>query len=132
MGSPEFEKWQVECYPHPAIIELFGLEERLKYKKGRVDQKRSGQICLARYIKSLKTYPSLPLLISSDCEMYLDYERIKKLQGARLKSNEDAMDAIVCLIVAGLYAIGKPMNRFGDLKSGYIVVPRINPSTEHD
>ena len=26
-------KWQIECYPHPAIIECFALPERLAYKK---------------------------------------------------------------------------------------------------
>ena len=126
MGSPEFDKWQLECYPHPAIIEIFGLEERLKYKKGKVAQKRESQIHLAQYIRTLKTFPSLSLLISAGCDMYLDGKRIKELRGAGLKSNEDALDAIICLFIAGLYAIGQPVRRFGDLKYGYIVVPRIN------
>ena len=124
MGRPDIEKWQLECYPHPAIIEIFGLEERLKYKKGRVAQKREGQIHLAQYIRTLKTFPSLSLLISADCDMYLDSKRIKELQGASLKSNEDALDAIICLFIAGLYAIGQPVKSFGDLKYGYIVVPQ--------
>ena len=132
MGSPEFEKWQLECYPHPAIIELFGLEERLKYKKGKAEQKRAGQICLAQYIRTLESYPSLPFLISSGCNMYLDSKHIRELQGARLKSNEDALDAIVCLFIAGLYAIGQPMTIFGDLESGYIVVPQVKPLTKCD
>ena len=126
LGNPKFEKWQLECYPHPAIIELFGLEERLKYKKGRVDQKKTGQTCLAKYIRTLETSPYLPLHISSDCNMYLNNERINELQGARLKSNEDALDSIVCLFIAGLYAVGHSMNRYGDLNSGYIVVPQVN------
>ena len=132
MGSPNIEKWQIECYPHPAIIELFGLEERLKYKRGRINQKRSGQVCLAQHIRTLESYPSLPLLITPGCDKYLDSNCIKELRGTRLKSNEDALDAIVCLFIAGLYTIGQPMTIFGDLKSGYIVVPKTKPLTEHD
>ena len=30
----ESRKWQIECYPHPALIEVFDLENRLQYKKG--------------------------------------------------------------------------------------------------
>lgn len=29
------QKWQLECYPHPALIEIFQLPERLFYKKAR-------------------------------------------------------------------------------------------------
>jgi predicted RNase H-like nuclease len=36
------EKWQIECYPHPAIIEIFGLEKRLLYKKGKIEEKKEG------------------------------------------------------------------------------------------
>ncbi len=36
------ERWQIECYPHPAIIEIFGLPERLKYKKGNVADRGTG------------------------------------------------------------------------------------------
>lgn len=43
--------WQIECYPHPAIIEIFGLNRRLKYKKGTVAEKRTGQKYLATLIK---------------------------------------------------------------------------------
>jgi predicted RNase H-like nuclease len=29
LGASDDLRWQVECYPHPAIIEIFGLKERL-------------------------------------------------------------------------------------------------------
>ena len=35
--------FQIEVYPHPAIIEIFGLSERHQYKKGRVDERRNGK-----------------------------------------------------------------------------------------
>lgn len=44
-------KFQIECYPHPAIIEVFGLKERLRYKKGTISEKKEGQMKLANYIK---------------------------------------------------------------------------------
>jgi predicted RNase H-like nuclease len=39
LGQPGKVRWQIECYPHPAIIEIFGLPERHQYKKGSVDVK---------------------------------------------------------------------------------------------
>ena len=40
-----------EMYPHPAMVELFALERTIKYKKGRVAQKRVGQRELADAIR---------------------------------------------------------------------------------
>lgn len=47
-------EWQIECSPHPAIIECFGLPERLAYKKGSVADRKAGQIELANLILSLE------------------------------------------------------------------------------
>ncbi|MEJ2621329.1 MAG: hypothetical protein P8163_14015 [Candidatus Thiodiazotropha sp.] len=41
------KKWQIECYPHPAMIEMFRLDRRLSYKKGLVAEGRAGQKQLA-------------------------------------------------------------------------------------
>jgi predicted RNase H-like nuclease len=41
------KKWQIECYPHPAMIEMFRLDRRLAYKKGQVAERRAGQKRLA-------------------------------------------------------------------------------------
>ena len=41
------DRFQIEIYPHPALIEIFDLPHRLLYKKGNVDSKRGGQIALA-------------------------------------------------------------------------------------
>jgi predicted RNase H-like nuclease len=117
------EKWQIECYPHPAIIEIFGLSERLKYKKGRVAEKKTGQIQLATLISSLSNNPTLPLRLSSDVRVLIDPAHIDALRGQSLKSNEDMLDAIICLYVAGLYALGARHRIFGDPTEGYIWVP---------
>ena len=100
------EKWQIECYPHPAIIEIFGLPERLKYKKGRVAEKKAGQKQLASHISSLSNSSILPLRLGSDVQEFIEPAHIDALRGKALKSNEDMLDAIICLYVAGLYAIG--------------------------
>ena len=116
-------KWQLECYPHPAIIEIFGLKERHAYKKGRVAGRRAGQRALARYIAQLAVSPVLPLLLASGMDDCLSEDRIHKLCGAALKHNEDLLDALICLYVAGLYAKGLRARVFGDTQDGYVYVP---------
>lgn len=54
-------RWQIECYPHPAIIELFDLPERLSYKKGTVRQRREGQVKLCEMLATLADAPVLAL-----------------------------------------------------------------------
>jgi len=121
LGKP---KWQIECYPHPAIIEIFGLSSRLAYKKGRVVEKKTGQKQLVSLIKSLSSSPALPLHFSMAVHKHLDEARINSLRGKELKSNEDALDAIICLYIAGLYAADAPGTIFGNENDGYIWVPQ--------
>ncbi|MCG7896883.1 MAG: DUF429 domain-containing protein [Candidatus Thiodiazotropha lotti] len=117
-------KWQIECYPHPAMIEFFGLDRRLLYKKGPVAQKRAGQKQLAELIGRLISSPVLPLEIDPDLHNYFDPAEIDQLAGRSLKSNEDALDAVICLYIAGLYALNTPGLVFGDVETGYIWVPQ--------
>jgi predicted RNase H-like nuclease len=116
-------KWQIECYPHPAIIEIFGLPERLKYKKGRVSEKKIGQHKLATLIQSLGRSQILKIVFNNVTNQILDRDFIESLQGKSLKSNEDALDSILCLYISGLYAINHAGNVFGNVDSGYIWVP---------
>ncbi|MCG7938766.1 MAG: DUF429 domain-containing protein [Candidatus Thiodiazotropha lotti] len=117
-------KWQIECYPHPAMIEVFGLDRRLLYKKGPVVQKRAGQKQLAELIGCLISSPVLPLEIDPVLRRYFDPTEIDQLTGRSLKSNEDALDAVICLYIAGLYALNTPGLVFGDVEAGYIWVPQ--------
>ncbi|MEW8624991.1 MAG: DUF429 domain-containing protein [Candidatus Thiodiazotropha sp.] len=117
-------KWQIECYPHPAMIEIFGLGRRLLYKKGLVAQKRAGQKQLAELIGCLNGSPVLPLEIDPSLQHYFDPSEIDRLTGRSLKSNEDALDAVICLYIAALYALNTPGRVFGDLEAGYIWVPQ--------
>lgn len=119
------DRWQMECYPHPAIVEIFGLPERLKYKKGRVAQKKQGQKELSRLILSLQDSPVLKLNVEQISQQFFSGDHIDGLRGKALKSNEDALDAIICLYVAGLYSAGQKERLFGNRQDGYIWVPQV-------
>ncbi len=123
LGDPTRGAWQIECYPHPALIELFSLAERLAYKKGNVNDRRCGQAALARHIKALEDSAVLSFHTGPECEELLDEECIYKLRGRALKHNEDGLDALVCLYIAALYQARRPSRAFGNRESGYIVVP---------
>ena len=123
LGDPGKTAWQVECYPHPALIEIFDLEQRLPYKKGTVQDKRDGQIRLAGLIRGLAKRNGLKLVIDERWNHYFDSANIHSLTGQALKNNEDALDAVICLYIAGLYAVEDNIQCFGDTKNGYIVVP---------
>ena len=120
------DRWQIECYPHPAIIEMFSLPERLKYKKGRVAEKRAGQKELVTLLRKLHESNVLKLIIEDNIDQVLNESWIDSLRGKALKGNEDTLDALICLYTAGLYAIGHIGQLFGDTDYGYVWVPQGN------
>jgi predicted RNase H-like nuclease len=126
LGNPRSEKYQIEIYPHSALIEIFNLPERLPYKRGGVDQRRRGNAQLVSHLLELEGSPVLRLTIPSRFDHYLNVARIATLRGRALKTNEDVLDSLVCLYVCGLYAIGASLQRFGNVESGYIVVPTVD------
>lgn len=119
------QPWQLECYPHPALIEIFGLDERHLYKKGTVVQKRRGQCELVDMLVSLQKSPVLKLSLPNQFRHYVDPDRILGLRGRALKHNEDVLDAIICLYIAGLYQIDHPGKIYGDAEGGYIYIPKV-------
>lgn len=123
LGDARSDRFQIEIYPHPALIEIFDLPQRLLYKKGNVDAKRGGQVVLASLLRSLEQSNVLALRIPDLFAAHLDSTTIMQLRGGALKANEDALDSLICLYVCGLYAIGASMQIFGDTVDGYVVVP---------
>ena len=117
------DRWQIECYPHPSLIEIFNLPERLKYKKGAVEEKRSGQKKLAALLASLQESEVLRLEVGEGINVIKE-AHIETLRGRALKSNEDGLDALVCLYVAALYGIKHPGRLFGDKETGYVWIPQ--------
>jgi len=117
-------KFQIECYPHPAIIEMFGLPERLAYKKGKVLDKKQGQIQLSRYIKALEKSRVISLVISEEWHKFLEEEYIRSLTGTDLKVNEDVLDSIICVYICALFATSSAHTTYGSIADGYIYVPK--------
>ncbi|MDX1587398.1 MAG: DUF429 domain-containing protein [Oleiphilaceae bacterium] len=122
LAAPE-GKWQLECYPHPALIEIFRLPERLPYKKGRVAERRLGQQQLASLLDSLASSAGITLSVPDHLNPYFDPARIATLRGRQLKHNEDVLDAVICLYIAALYQSDHPGRVFGDRHNGYVYVP---------
>jgi predicted RNase H-like nuclease len=123
LGAPHTDRFQIEIYPHPALIEMFDLPHRLLYKKGNVDSKRRGQVVLASLLCGLERSTVLELKVPRAFDAFLQPSTIMQLRGDALKANEDALDSLICLYVCGLYAIGASMQIFGDALDGYVVVP---------
>lgn len=118
-------RWQLECYPHPALIEMFGRSERLPYKKGIVALRRSGQVELGSLILALERSPVLPLIIPHVYRSHFDGDNINVLRGRELKHNEDVLDAIICMYIGALYQHGVRERVHGSAKTGYIYVPEV-------
>ena len=118
--------WAFETYPHPAMIELFGLDRIIKYKKGRVDQKRAGLRTLAGTLADQLPPLDPPLPTSDALSSLLDCDPWQ-LRGRALKGLEDRLDALFCAYVAAhLWRWGVERNRhLGSAETGSIVLPAV-------
>ena len=111
-------RFQIEVFPHPAIVQLFDLGQIVKYKKGRV-AKRASELSrlrdlMLRYLPETVPHlapPMLPIVSGSEQE---------------LKAIEDQLDAVICAYIAAhwWYWGCKRNEVFGDADSGYIIVPK--------
>ncbi len=112
-------RWFIEVYPHPAMVRLFGLDRILQYKKGSVASRRQGLRQLANLVGQLPGLRRNPLLAS------LLGRDLSHVKGQTLKRHEDSLDAVFCAYLAWhAWRWGARRNDvFGDLDSGYIVVP---------
>lgn len=117
-------RWLFEVYPHPAMVVLFELERIIRYKKGRVAQKRAGLAELQRHLRGL-TARSRGLIGSRELTALLGQD-LAPLRGEALKKYEDTLDALFCAYLAWhCWRWGQERNEvFGDLRHGYIVVPK--------
>ena len=113
------ERTLLEVFPHPTIIEAFGIEERLVYKAKKgvgVPQRRQGLRSLAQLLKQLEDAD--PPLVGPEIEIS------DEVRGRALKAIEDRLDAQVCAWVASVW--GRYPDRvrlFGDAAVGHIAVP---------
>ena len=107
----------VEVYPHPALVGLFELPQRVLYKKGT--DRRSGFLQLLDLLESI---PELALV---------DHPRWQELvaivadpRPGDLTRIEDEIDAILCAHLAWLWHHRRgALQVYGSLAEGYIVAP---------
>lgn len=114
------QRTMLEVYPHPAMVMLFGLEERLKYKKGPVAARRRGLIELGELLSG-QLPRAQPCLVGTDALVL----QVESLRGRALKSYEDVLDAAFCCYLAlNLWSLGPAGNEMiGDRRTGYVVNP---------
>ncbi len=126
-------RYQIEVYPHPAIVNLFDLQRILKYKKGKISDRHLELTKLYNYI--IDILPTLePSLNNNTNEHFLNFVNaenpdntflISSCTGAILKATEDKLDSIICAYVAAYWWYwGEQRNLvLGDATTGYIVIP---------
>jgi predicted RNase H-like nuclease len=112
-------RFQLEVFPHPATVHLFNLERILKYKKGRLAERRPELEKLRHY--QLTRLPRLtPALGISAADL-----PAIPTTGKAMKAVEDQLDSLTCAYVAAhwWYWGGDRNWILGDRDNGYIVVP---------
>ena len=112
----------IEVYPHPALVALFLLPQRILYKKG--NNRQPGFVELARCLESV---PELALDTSARWREIRD--TIASPGPGDLTRIEDEIDAILCAHLAWLWA-HRPdaLAVYGTFTEGYIVAP---PPPDH-
>lgn len=118
-------RYQIEVFPHPAMVMLFGLDRIIKYKKGRLGDRRQELLRLIKYIETI--LPNLePSLNINDNELWRELiADVPTVKGRVLKDIEDRIDAVVCAYVGAYWWYwGSAKNQtLGDRQNGYIIVP---------
>lgn len=128
----KLSRYQIEVFPHPAIVNLFNLERILKYKKGRLNERRLELLKLQNYL--LNTLPSFspplhPLRLCGSLRQAAAASTFLleiPTTGAALKATEDKLDSLICAYVAAYWWYwGEQRNLvLGDRTTGYIVIPQ--------
>ena len=115
-------RYQIEVFPHPAIVQLFGLGRILKYKKGRISARHIELTKLYDYITNI--LPTLNPALGTQCLVSSFITSIPKT-GAALKAAEDKLDSVICAYVAAYWWYwGEQRNLvLGSQSTGYIVIP---------
>jgi predicted RNase H-like nuclease len=123
-------RYQIEVYPHPAIINLFQLNKILKYKKGNLEERKKELTKLQSHV--LETLPKIePKLDLTPTQKTQEiFSDLTKLTGQKLKAIEDQLDSLICAYIAAHWWYwGHQKNLvLGDQTTGYIIIPTIkNP-----
>ncbi|WP_298915351.1 DUF429 domain-containing protein [uncultured Nostoc sp.] len=136
--AQKLSRYQIEVFPHPAIVNLFNLERILKYKKGRLNERRLELIKLQNYLLDILPSFSPPLRRASCFKSGNPPNALASLRlcgsflleipttGAALKATEDKLDSLICAYVAAYWWYwGEQRNLvLGDRTTGYIIIPQ--------
>jgi predicted RNase H-like nuclease len=119
-------KWFFEVYPHPAHVVLFDLLTIIRYKKGRLSERRKGLAAFRRTIAEKLSLATPPLLPSPELSRMGAID-LDAMSGVELKSFEDSVDAVLCAYLAAYFwAWGSQRNALiGSMNTGYMVVPTV-------
>ena len=111
-------RYQIEVFPHPATIQLFGLTQILKYKKGRLAERGVALNRLREHILNDLPQHEPPLVGASLPPI--------PTSGKAMKAVEDRLDSVLCAYVgAHWWYWGAARNVvMGNYENGYIVIPR--------
>ncbi len=102
----------IEAYPHPAIIELLGIEERLKYKVSKLQKYWPDIEANKRWAAVAQNLARLRAALDKRIAGVADWlpsakAFIKNGTLSRLKGYEDALDAIVCAWIGCEFLAGR-------------------------
>ncbi|WP_353931783.1 DUF429 domain-containing protein [Okeanomitos corallinicola TIOX110] len=116
-------RYQIEVFPHPAIVNLFQLDRILKYKKGKIAERRLELIQLYNYIQEI--LPKISPYLCSSAFICGSFPSEIPTTGKELKATEDMLDSLICAYVGAYWWFwGTEKNLvLGDESTGYIVVP---------
>lgn len=105
----------IEVYPHPALVELSGAPERLPYKAAKTRKYWPSAELRERRIWLYRQWMKIvELLETRICGVSKALPEISQdMTGYRLKSFEDALDAVICAWV-GICALEGTAKPFGD------------------
>ena len=114
----------VEVYPHTIHVRLFDLEERIRYKRGRVAAKRAGLEHYQEHLHRLLRHEAPRVLENESVQHNLRNQTARDAKGKSLKRLDDTLDGLTCALAAYLlWREPEGWELLGD-EDGYIVVPR--------
>ena len=112
------KKTAAEVYPHPAMVRMFGIPRIVKYKRGRVVERRKEFRRLQGLLKQClrKKFPRLGV----------DPKTAALLRDRWSKSVEDRTDALFCALIGLWHWMhgGRKSEVIGDRRRGFILLPR--------
>lgn len=117
----KLSRYQIEVFPHPAMVNLFRLDRILKYKKGKLAERKTELRKLQKYI--LEILPTLTPSLEVESIAILR-EELDTLTGKACKNLEDKLDSLICAYIGAYWWYwGETRNQvLGDERTGYIVV----------